>query len=217
MVKLINFDTHVNEKPKRRLNDFLDEDYRMLSWVDKGSEYYNKDVKDLMKSHGIKLYSTENEEKSSIVERYNNTKRGSIGTTPVEASKKKNESAVYLKLYGESEPRMATPKFQVGDQDRIYKRKVFDKGYTPNCTEEIFVVNKIQYTNPITYKLKDFGGEEIEGSFYEKEMLKATQDIFRVDKVIPRNGKTGKALVKWNGYPEKFNSWIDLKDLENLN
>ncbi|XP_022807809.1 uncharacterized protein LOC111344815 [Stylophora pistillata] len=151
-----------------------------------------------------------------IVEKYNNTKHRSIGMTPVEASKKKNESDVYLKLYCESVPHMATPKFEIGDHVRIskYNRKVFDKRYTPNWTEEIFVVDKIQYTDPITYKLKDLSGEEIKGSFYEQEMLKAVQDVFRIEKVIRRS--KGKALVKWSGYPEKFNSWVDLKDLKEL-
>ena len=75
---------------------------------------------------------------------------------------------------------VSKPKFKVGDKVRIskYKRKVFDKGYTPSWTEEIFLVDKIQSTNPITYRLKDLNNEEIQGSFYEPESLKATQDIF---------------------------------------
>ena len=57
------------------------------------------------------------------------------------------------------------PKFKIGDKVRIskYKRKIFDKGYTPNWTEEIFIVNEIKYTNPITYKIKDMNNEEIKG------------------------------------------------------
>ena len=60
--------------------------------------------------------------------------------TPIEASKKKNESAVYYNLYGDMEQSSSKPKFKVSDKVRIskYKRKVFDKGYTPNWTEEIF-------------------------------------------------------------------------------
>ena len=66
---------------------------------------------------------------------------------------------------------------------------MFDKGYTPNWTEEVFTVDKIQYTNPITYKLKDLNDKEIQGSFYEPELLKAKQDVFRIDKVIRRDYK----------------------------
>ena len=80
-----------------------------------------------------------------------------------------------------------------------YKRKVFDKGYTPNWTEEVFSVDNIQYTNPITYKIKDLNNEEIKGSFSE-ELLKANQTTFRIDKVIRRDYKKKQALVKWKRY-----------------
>ena len=94
-----------------------------------------------------------------------------------------------------------------------YKRKVFDRGYTPNFTEEVFIIDKIQYTTPITYKLKDLNNKEIKGSFYEPELLKANQEIFRIDKVIRRDYKKKQALVKWKGYNDDFNSWIPIKDL----
>ena len=83
------------------------------------------------------------------------------------------------------------PKFKIGDKVRIskFKRNVFDKGYTPNWTEEMFTIDKIQHTNPITYKLKDLNNEEIQGSFYEAELLKAIQDVFRIDKVVRRDYK----------------------------
>ena len=74
------------------------------------------------------------------------------------------------------------PKFKIGDKGRIskYKRKVFDKGYSPNWTEEILLIGKIQSTNPITYRLKDLNNEEIQGSFYEPELLPTKQDVFRI-------------------------------------
>ena len=102
----------------------------------------------------------------------------------MEASRKKNEGIVYFNLYGDME--QLTPKFKVGDKVRIskYKRKTFDKGYTPNWTEEVFLIDKIQYTNLITCKLKDLNNEEIKGSFYEPDLLKAKQDVFRIEKVV---------------------------------
>ena len=172
------------------------------------------------------MYSTENKEKSSVVERwnrmiknrmwkqftiqgntqylemlpklvkqYNNTKHSSIKMTPIEASKKMNEGTVY----GHMDTLSSKPKFEVGDRVRISKCKhIFQKGYLANWTEEIFIVNEIQYTNPITYKLKDLNNEEIKGSFYEPELLKASQqDIFRIDKVIKRDCEKKQALVKW--------------------
>ena len=110
------------------------------------------------------------------------------------------------------------PTFKISDKVRIskYKRKTFDKGYTPNWTEELFIINKIQYTNPITYKIKDLNNEEIQGSFYEPELLKARQDLFRIDKVIRRDYKKKQALIKWKGYSDDLNSWISIKDLTDI-
>ena len=150
-----------------------------------------------------------------ILKQYNNTKHSSIKMTPTEASKKKNVGTVYFNLFGNLKQLSSLPKFKVGDKVRIskYKRKLFDRGYTENCSEEVFIIDKIQYTNPITYKLKDLNNEEIKGSFYEPELLKANQEIFRIDKVIRRDYKKNQALVKWKGYNDTFNSWIPIKDL----
>ena len=110
------------------------------------------------------------------------------------------------------------PRFKISDKVRIskYKRKVIDKGYTPNWTEEIFLVDKIQSTNPITYRLKDLNNEEIQGSFYEPELLPAIQDVFRIEKVSRRDYKKKQALVIWLGYSNDFNSWIPLSSLQEL-
>ena len=139
--------------------------------------------------------------------------------TPVEASKKKNKSKVLSDLYGDLiylKPGKST--FSIGDRVRIskYKRKVFDKGYTPNWTEEIFVIDKVLPTKPVTYNIVDLMGEEIKGSFYEQELQKAKQQTFRIEKIIRRDNKKKMALVKWSGYPDKFNSWVSSKDLVNF-
>jgi hypothetical protein len=145
-------------------------------WVDKGTEFYNRDVRKM-----VELYSTENEEKSSVVERwnrtmkekmfkyftanstrkyidvlcklaeqYNNTKHSSIKMTPVEASKKKNENKVWRNLYPDDETRQP-PKYSVGNKVRITKKKkTFEKGYTPRWTEEVFAISQVQNTCPVT-------------------------------------------------------------------
>ena len=81
---------------------------------------------------------------------------------------------------------------KTGDTVRIskYKRKTFDKGYTQNWTEEVFIVDKIQRTNPITYKIRDEKGEIIKGIFYKEELQKTDQKVYRIEKVI---GKTKKS------------------------
>ena len=104
------------------------------------------------------------------------------------------------------------PKFKVGDHVRISKYKnIFAKRYTPNWSEEVFVISKIKKTVPQTYVINDFNGEEIIGTFYEKELQKTNQKEFRIEKVIKRKGD--KLYVKWKGYDNSFNSWIDKKDL----
>ena len=71
------------------------------------------------------------------------------------------------------------PKFKIGDHARISKYKnVFAKGYTPNWSEEIFVVKKIKDTVSWTYVISDLNGEEIVGSFHEKELQKTNQKEF---------------------------------------
>ena len=215
-------------------------------WVNKGKEYYNKNMLDLLAKNNIKIYSTENEEKSSVCERwnrtikekmykrftmqnntvyieilpkilssYNNSKNRSIGVTPNQARKPQNYGKVYFNLHGDL-TESQKPTFKIGDTVRIskYKRKTFDKGYTPNWTEEVFIISEIQPTDLITYKIKDLNGEEIGGTFYREELQKTDQTIYRIEKVIRKT--KDKALVKWKGYPAEFNSWIPLKDLQSL-
>ena len=122
--------------------------------------------------------------------------------------------AIKMKPYAEynKDSNKKNPKFKVGDYVRISKYKnVFAKGYTPNWSEEVFVVNKIKNTVPWTYVINDLNGEEISGSFYEKELQKTNQKEFRIEKVLKRKGD--KLYVKWKGYDNRFNSWIDKKDL----
>ena len=229
---------HIFKKSKRKPEKL---------WTDKGSEFISKHFKDFLKRNNIMVYHTQNEEKSSVVERwirtmknkmwkmfsannntvywdkldklvddYNNRKHSSIKMSPTEASKKGNEKQVFVNLYeDEIFLKPGKPKFSIGDKVRIskYKRRVFDKGYTPNWTEEVFVIDKINLTKPITYNVVDLLGEKVEGSFYEKELKKAKQQTFRIEKVVKRDNKKKKELVKWKGYSDKFNSWVDFKDL----
>ena len=78
-------------------------------------------------------------------------------------------------------------------------------------SEEAFVIKKVKNTVPWIYVVRDLNGEEIVGNFYQKEMQKANQRAFRVEKVIKR--KDDKLFVKWKDYDSSFNSWIDKKDV----
>ena len=111
------------------------------------------------------------------------------------------------------------PQLKVGDKVRISRIKaVFEKGYLQNWSEELYIVDKVQRTSPVTYKVKTLLDEEIEGSFYEQELQKSHQEVYRVEKVIRKKKIDGvdHALVKWSGYNEKHNQWIPVKDLGRL-
>ena len=104
------------------------------------------------------------------------------------------------------------PKFKIGDTVRISNNKIiFAKDYTPNWFEEIFVIKKVKHTVLQTYIINDLNGEEIVGAFYEKEVEKANQKELTIEKVVKRKGD--KLYVKWKGYNNSLNSWIDKKDI----
>src|SRR5206468_10896755 len=111
---------------------------------------------------------------------------------------------------------ITNPKFKIGDSRT---KAIFEKGYLPNWSEELYIVNNVQETIPITSKVKNLLDEEIEGSFYEKELQKSYQEVYRVEKVIRKKKIHGveHGLVKWSGYNEKHNQWIPMKELEKLN
>ena len=103
------------------------------------------------------------------------------------------------------------PKFKVGDHVRISKYKnIFAKGYIPNWSEEFFVIKEIKNTVPWIV-INDLTDEEIIGALYKNELQKTNQEEFRIEKVIKKKG--GKLYVKWKGYDNSLNSWIDKRDL----
>ena len=104
------------------------------------------------------------------------------------------------------------PKLKVGDQVRFSKyQNIFAKRYTPNWSEEVFVIKKIKNSVPWTYVINDLNSDEIIGTFYEKELQKTNQQEFSIEKVVKKKGN--RLYVKWKGYDSSFNRWIDKKDL----
>ncbi|XP_071640888.1 uncharacterized protein [Temnothorax longispinosus] len=97
--------------------------------------------------------------------------------------------------------------FKLGDSVRVSKFKtIFDKGYTPNWTTEVFRIVKVQKTNPVTYLLEDFCGKPIAGGFYEYELHRvANPDVYLVEKVLRKRGD--EVYVKWLGFDNSHNSF----------
>ena len=208
-------------------------------WTDKGTEFYNKQVQDLLNENNIKLYSTNNSEiKSAVVERfnrtfknmmykkftennntifynildelvdnYNNKNHSTIKITPVEASKKINEKKI-KNIYN-FEKTKKPGKFRIGDRVRLsLEKNIFEKGYDTNWTQEIFVIYDIKYSNVPYYYLKDLNNEKLQSTFYEQELQKTKQDdYYTIEKILKTN--KDKIYVKWRGYDNSFNSWIN--------
>ena len=110
-----------------------------------------------------------------IVSEYNNTYHRTIKMKPVDV--KHNTDIDF-----EKEVNNEDPKFKIGDHIRISKYKnIFAKGYTTNWSEEVFVIKKVKNTVPWTYVINDLNCEEIIGKFYEKELQKTNQKVFRIE------------------------------------
>ena len=139
-----------------------------------------------------------------IVKKYNNTYT-SIKMKPIDV---KDNTYINFK----KEVNDKNPKFKVGDHVRISKYKnIFAKGYVQNWSEEIFIIKKIKNTVSWTYVVNVLNGEKIIGTFYENELQMTDKKEFRIEKVLKKNGD--KLDVKWKGYDNSFNNWIDKNDI----
>ena len=187
-ISIVNAFNKIIEQSNRKPNKI---------WVDQGGEFYNNVFKKWLSDNDIIMYSTYNEGKSVVAERfirtlknklykhmtatgknvyydildnivnkYNNTKHSTIKMKPIDVGD--NNKRVYIDEHKEKDS-----KFKVGDRVRISRYKnIFAKGYAPNWSKEIFLVDKINDTEPYTYNLKDFNDDEIIGSFHDKELQK---------------------------------------------
>ena len=165
-------------------------------WVDQGGEFYNNVFEKWLSDNDIKMYSTYNEGKSVVAERFirklknklykhmaatgknvyydvlddvvNKYNNTKRSTIKMKPIDVKSNKRVYIDEHNEK-----YSKFKVSDRVTISRYKnIFAKGYSSNWSSEIFIVNKINDTVPYTYNLKNLNDEEIIGSFYDKELQK---------------------------------------------
>ena len=167
-------------------------------WIDLGGEFYNNVFEKWLSDNNIIMYSTYNEGKSVVAERFIRTLKNKLYKHMTATGKKvyydvlddvvnkynntkhstikmkpidveNNNKRVYIDEHNEKDSR-----FKVGDRVRISKFKnIFAKEYAPNWSSEIFIVDKVNDTIPYTYNLKDLNNEEIIGSFYDRELQKS--------------------------------------------
>ncbi|GBM92731.1 Putative uncharacterized transposon-derived protein F54H12.3 [Araneus ventricosus] len=212
-----------------------------LLQTDKGTKFKNRLVQNYLKKMNVHFFTTNNETKASIVERfhrtlmskmtryfteyntrkyidviaklissYNHTWHRSIKMEPSSVNID-NQEEVWQNLYGDlSKQKLDKPSFKVGDMVRISKWKGrFEKGYENNWSREVFTVHQIVPRIPTVYKLRDLNNNDIEGTFYEKEMQKVVDSgYYPVEKVIKKRKGKIEYFVKFQGYPNEFNSWV---------
>ena len=180
-------------------------------WIGKRSEFYNISFKIWLKDNNIVMHSKHNEGKSVVAERFVRTLKTKIYKYMTSISKNLSidklddivneyNNAYHIKskmkpadvkdnayIDSRKEVNDDRPKFKVGDYVRISNyENIFAKGYTPNWFEEDFVIKKVKNTVLWTYVINDLKGKVIIGTFYEKELQKANQQEFRMEKVIKK-------------------------------
>ena len=183
-------------------------------------ERFNRTLKQLMYK-----YMTENEtdkyidKLQDLIRSYNNRKHRIIGMTPAEAELPENHKKVSenLNKYHLS-VKKRKQKFVPGQLVRIAKQKtVFSRGFKPTTNFEVFRIARVKNNLPIPlYILEEYdSSSEILGGFYGFELTSVNSDIFRVEKVLKKKKEKGrkKLFVKWKGFSEKYNSWINESDI----
>jgi len=229
--------------------------------TDSGTEFYNRQVKDLMSSHNIEMQKAKNIHKAAIVERanktiqiliykyltdrgetkyidvladlvsgYNNRKHRTLNYeyTPNEADLPSNESDVRSihilrggkkALHNKQKRRWNT--FDIGDHVRIktHARAISTarRAYLQQFHGELFTITGINDRMPIKmYFLKSMNTEEdIDGGFYANELVRVRGDLFKIEKILRREGRgrQRRVLVRWKYFDPRWDSWIYERDI----
>lgn len=215
--KLIQTDfgkEYFNSDFKKVMEKFKIKHYRTYSDL-KASivERFNRTLKNLL----YKQFTIQGNHKwleilGRLIKKYNKTVHSTIGMAP-DSVNKNNEKLILQKYLDRKSPKKVKIKYKIGDPVRLSKYKhLFEKSYTPNYSTEVFFIDKIQNTIPVTYKLKDLKGEDIAGGWYSHELLKTKyKDIYLVEHVLEEKGNRVK--VKWLGFDNSHNQWVNKSDI----
>jgi len=225
--------------------------------TDQGKEYVNKSFQAYLRKLGVRViipnnkcphverfnrtfqnilykYMEESQTKTyvdklqSFVDLYNNKYHRIIRTTPYEAEKQSNYSAVLSaveRYYSRNQREIEkTPKFKIGDHVRITAQKnYFHKGYYQTFKPTVYKISQVLTHLPVVmYRLSTLKDVEESGTWYESELQLVSKDygdtVFKIDHVVKTRVKNGRkeAFVKWKHWPESENSWIPLADIEEI-
>lgn len=182
-------------------------------------ERFNRTLKTKMwkyfTSHNTKKYINV---LPNLVSSYNNSRHRIIGMAPSQVNEK-IEKQLWIKLYRKEFLKSIKYRFNVGDYVKIRKiKKTFEKGYVANWTTDVYIVQKRYGTNPVTYKLKDINNEDVDGSFYEKQMQlvsKPKPDITKQIDILRSRSHNGKTqyYIHYKDWNSRFDQWIDKDQL----
>ena len=159
----------------------------------------------------------------NFADSYNKTTHRTIDMAPANVTRD-NEEEVRISSYFQSSPkRKKSYKFKVGDQVRItHLRNIFSREYDQKWTGEVFTISQRFRRGPIPiYRLYDYNGEPITGSFYQPELQKIDmneENLFKIEKILKEKGRgqNKEYFVKWLYWPKKFNSWIKADTVERI-
>ena len=178
-------------------------------------ERFNRSLRELMMKEFVKNNNTVwYNILPKLIKIYNNRYHSTIKMKPTEVNKS-NEKYIKENIYTYNKT-SKIPKFKINDLVRISlkRRPIFDKpSGNIKWSEELFKIHSINKSNVITYKIKDLNNNIIEGNFYGRELQKSknNSEIYIIEKIIRKN--KDKYLVKWRGYSNDFNSYVDKNDI----
>ena len=140
-----------------------------------------------------------------LVKGYNDNYHRSIQTSPSQVNKD-NEDKIWRLLYGS----------KLLKREK-YTRGTFDRGYQQQYSDEIFNVVKLIPRNPSVYKIVDFNGKPIKGTFIQR-VYKDENSEYKIEKILKKRKRNGKTqyIVRWVGYPSEFDSYVNEEDVRNL-
>ena len=165
-----------------------------------------------------------------VTESYNQTYHRSIKRSP-QSVKPVDSTELWKRQYdtlpmpiskGKHASHVGKFKYKVGDLVRVsFLRRPFQREYDERWSRELFVVNqRFMSDNIPQYFLKDYTGELVSGTFYSNQLKKAhEQTNYLVEKVLRRRTRRGQKelLVRWRGWPAKYDSWVSAEDVSALN
>lgn len=198
--------------------------------TDDGKEFYNKTVQSFLKKNGIVHFSTQGDTKASAAERFNRTLKERLYCFFTAKNTLNYQTALpgVIKGYNASphsrigmDPRNVMIHNSAKVWERLYSGRLkrvqpivlgvgivfrtFKKSYLPGWTEEVFVIDRVKRGPVPTFRITEWDGTPIKGTFY-------TQDLQKVN--VPDDGT--KMLVRWKGWPNKYDSWIDKSAVRKL-